>query len=85
MRRYRSLPTRMIGKDELPDRLLTTWKTQRIANHQHVDSTVFPPGLIFALTKDSADHFLNAKLCALTFFWVAFTNINPQQSADRTQ
>jgi len=75
----------MIGKDELPDRLLTTWKTQRIANHQHVDSTVFPPGLIFALTKDSADHFLNVKFCALTFFWGALANINPQQSADRTQ
>jgi hypothetical protein len=85
MRRYRSLPTRMIGKDELPDRLLTTWKMQRIANNQHVDSTVFPPGSIFAPTKDSADHFLNAKFCALTFFWGALANINPQQSADRTQ
>jgi hypothetical protein len=85
MRRYRSLPTRMICKDELPDRLLTTWKTQRIANNQHVDSTVFPPGSIFAPTKDSADHFLNAKFCALTFFWGALANINPQQSADRTQ
>ena len=85
MRRYRSLPTRMISKDQLPDRLLTTWKTQRIINHQHVDSAVLPPGSIFAPTKDSADHFLNAKLCALTFFWVALASINPQQSTDRTQ
>jgi hypothetical protein len=85
MRRNHSLPTRMIGKDELPHCLLTTWKTQRIANHQHVDSTVFPPGSIFAPTKDSADHFLNAKFCALTFFWMTLANINPQQSADRTQ
>ena len=65
----------MIGKDELPDRLLTTWKMQRIANNQHVESTVFPPGLIFAPTKDSADHFLNAKFCALTFF-----NMSPRMA-----
>jgi len=75
----------MIGKDQLPDRLLTTWKTQRIADYQHVDSTVFPFKPIFAPTKDSADHFLNAKLCALTFFWMTLANINPHQSTDRTQ
>ena len=85
MRRYRSLPTRMISKDQLPDRLLTTWKTQRIINHQHVDSAVLPPGSIFAPTKDSADHFLNTEFCVLTFFWVALASINPQQSTDRTQ
>jgi hypothetical protein len=75
----------MIGKDQLPDRLLTTRKTQRIADYQHVDSTVFPPGSIFAPTKDSADHFLNAEFCVLTFFWMTLANINPHQSTDRTQ
>ena len=85
MRRYRSLPTRMIGKDELPHRLLATWKTQRIANHQHVDSTVLPFKPIFAPTKDSADHFLNTEFFVLTFFWMTLANIDPQQSTDRTQ
>lgn len=85
MRRYRIVPARMVCKDELPDRLLTTWKTQRISDNQHVDSTVFPSTSIFAPTKDSADHFLNAEFCTLTLFWMALASINPQQSTDRTQ
>lgn len=85
MRRYRILPASMVCKDELPDRLLTTWKTQRISDNQHVDSTVFPSNSIFTPTKDSADHFLNAEFCTLTLFWMALASINPQQSTDRTQ
>ena len=85
MRRYRILRASMVCKDELPDRLLTTWKTQRISDNQHVDSTVFPSTSIFAPTKDSADHFLNAEFCTLTLFWMALASINPQQSTDRTQ
>ncbi|WP_315579785.1 hypothetical protein [uncultured Actinomyces sp.] len=85
MRRYRSLPARMVCKYELPDCLLTTWKAQRIANNQHVDSTVFPPGSIFAPTKDSADHFLNAEFRSLTLFRMTLASINPQQRTDRTQ
>ena len=85
MRRYRILPARMVRKDELPDRLLTTWKMQRISDNQHVNSTVFPSTSIFAPTKDSADHFLNAEFCTLTLFWMALASINPQQSTDRTQ